>query len=158
MKQICPQPCYSRGNVKQLSDLPKATWREMVVLGIESAYLESQHNLLFAKLCPIYNPLTWKSTLREWYPAQGSAQTVPASGMAPGQYCLLMPVRAAWSALYIKLQKQGDEEVGRKKLWSLQFVKSACSWHNVNFFLDSNRSYELWYSAWQKSAVQHGYW
>lgn len=84
------------------------------MLHSESVYLESQHIVMFTKLCcfPVYNPLTWKSTLREWCLARGSVQIVPASGMAPGQCCLLMPMRAAWSSLCTKLQKQGDENMG----------------------------------------------
>lgn len=110
--------------LKKPRDLPKATWREVAVLRIGSVYLESKHIVMFTKLCcfPKYNPLTWKSTLREWCLARGSAQTVPASGMAHGQYCLLMPTRAAWSALCIKLQKQGDE-----KMWGKSFGASNSS-------------------------------
>lgn len=140
--------------LKKPRDLPKATWREVVVLRIGSVYLESKHIVMFTKLCcfPRYNPLTWKNTLREWCLARGSVQTVPASGTF---------ARANEGSLECSLHQaaeaRGWKNVG-KKLWSLQFIKSACSWHNVNFFLDSNRSRELWYSVWQNSALQHGYW
>lgn len=98
----------------------------MAALHIEPVYLESQSIVMFTKLCcfPIYNPLTWKSTLREWCLAWGLEQTMPAGGMAPEWYCLLMPMRAAWSSLCINAAEAVGWKNGEEKSFGASNLSS----------------------------------